>query len=90
MKIRLKYIIACASVFFTIYTFACDTCKLRQPKVTRELTHGAGPESDWDWFIVGIVILITVVAFFYSVKYLVKPGEKDVHHIKYTVFSDEN
>jgi hypothetical protein len=85
MKIPIKYVIAWASVFFTIYTFACDTCKLRQPEVTKDLTHGTGPESDWDWFIVAIVVLITVLAFIFSVKYLIKPGEKDKNHIKYSV-----
>ncbi len=85
MKVSIKYIIAWASVFFTIYTFACDTCKLRQPKVTKEFTHGTGPESDWDWFIVAIVAVITVLAFIYSVKYLIKPGEKSKNHIKYSV-----
>lgn len=74
---------AMASIFFTIYTFACDACKLRQPKVTKEFTHGTGPESDWDWFIVGIVIAITVLALIYSLKYLIKPGEKNKSHIKY-------
>ena len=71
-------------MLFANYILACDACKLQQPKITKDLTHGAGPESDWDWFIVGIVILITVVAFIYSIKYLIKPGEKDKSHIKYS------
>ncbi|WP_419868366.1 hypothetical protein [Chryseobacterium sp. CT-SW4] len=75
---------------FSVYIAACDACKLQQPEATREWTHGTGPDSDWDWFIVGIVILITVLAFYYSVKYLIRPEEKDEHHIKYTIFSDEN
>lgn len=84
MRPPVKYIIAWASVFFTIYTFACDTCKLRQPEVTKEFTHGTGPESDWDWFIVGTVVLITILSFIYSAKYLIKPGENDKSHIKYS------
>ncbi|MBE4948019.1 hypothetical protein [Chryseobacterium culicis] len=83
MKVSLKYIITMAAVFFTIYTFACDTCKLRQPKVTQDFTHGTGPESDWGWFIVGIVAAITIVAFIYFLKYLIRPGEKNKSHIKY-------
>lgn len=74
-----------ASVLFAGYAFACDTCKLRQPKVTQDFTHGTGPESNWDWFIVGIVMAITLLAFVYSFKYLLKPGEKDINHIKYHV-----
>lgn len=63
---------------------ACETCQTRQPEITKNLTHGAGPESDWDWFIVGIVMLITLVAFYYTVKYLVKPGERNKDHIKHS------
>lgn len=84
MKNVIKNIAVTLCLLYTSYLFACDTCKLRQPKVTQNLTHGAGPESDWDWFIVAIVIAITLLAFFYSVKYLVKPGEKNKNHIKYS------
>lgn len=83
MKTPFKYTAAFAFVFISIYTFACDTCKLRQPKVTQDFTHGTGPDSDWDWFIVGLVIAITVVAFAYSVKYLIWPGERNKNHVKY-------
>lgn len=84
MKNVVKNIAVTLCFLYTSYLLACDTCKLRQPKVTQNLTHGAGPESDWDWFIVAIAIAITLLAFFYSVKYLVKPGEKNKNHIKYS------
>lgn len=84
MKILIKNTAILLLLLFTTYYYACDTCKLRQPKVTQNLTHGAGPESGWDWFIVAIVIAITLLAFFYSVKYLVRPGEKNKNHIKYS------
>lgn len=84
MKHPIKNTALLLSLLFTAYSYACDTCKLRQLKVTQNLTHGAGPESNWDWFIVAIVVVITLLAFFYSVKYLVKPGEKNKNHIKYS------
>jgi hypothetical protein len=90
MKNILKKVLSVTLILLVNYALACDACQLQQPEVTKDLTHGAGPESNWDWFIVGIVILITVLAFIYSVKYLIKPGEKDKKHIKYSVFSDEN
>ncbi|MFC4380820.1 hypothetical protein [Chryseobacterium bernardetii] len=90
MKSLLKNITVLAGVLFSVYAYACDACKLQQPKVTRNFTHGTGPESNWDWFIVGVVILITVLAFVLSAKYLIKPGEKDKNHIKYSLFSGEN
>jgi len=67
---------------------ACDACKLQQPDITRELTHGAGPEGNEDWVIVGMVSILVLLTLFYSVKFLVKPEEKDTGHIKYSVLSD--
>jgi hypothetical protein len=90
MKDFLKKIATLSGILFTAYVSACDACKLQQPEVTRNLTHGTGPESNWDWFIVGFVVLITVLAFILSAKYLFRPGEKNKSHIKYSVFSGEN
>lgn len=64
---------------------ACDACKLQQPEITQELTHGTGPSSNWDWVVVALIAVITVITLFYSVKYLIKPGEKSSKHIKNTV-----
>ncbi|GAB0157743.1 hypothetical protein CHRYSEOSP005_30250 [Chryseobacterium sp. Alg-005] len=90
MKKIIKKINICSLVLFTTYVFACDACRLQQPNVTRNLTHGTGPESNWDWFIIIIVILITLVALGYSVKYLISPGEKEESHIKYSVLPHQN
>lgn len=89
MKNITKNISVVSLFLFTTYVWACDACKLQQPEITRNITHGTGPESDWDWFIIGIVILITVMAFVYSIKYLISPGEKDESHIKYFVLSNK-
>lgn len=67
------------------FAFACDACKIQQPKITKNLTHGTGPGSNWDWLIVAIIALITIYTFIYTVKYLVKPGEKDKSHIKHSI-----
>ena len=74
--------------FLPLRLWACEACRLQQPEITRGITHGAGPDSGWDWFIVGIVALITVLTLIYSVKYLVSPGEKNRKHIKYRIFTD--
>ncbi|WP_370901524.1 hypothetical protein [Chryseobacterium gossypii] len=89
MKSFIKNIMTLVLALFTTYMFACDACQLQQPEVTRNLTHGTGPDSNWDWFIVGVVILITVLALIFSVKYLINPGEKNRDHIKYD-FLNEN
>lgn len=75
-------------IFVFNASLACDVCSQKQPAITRNLVHGVGPESDWDWFIVDFIILLTLVSFFLSVKYLFKPGEKDKDHIKYSLFKN--
>ena len=79
-----------AVVFFLLiinFALACDACKLQQPAVTRDLTHGVGPRGDFDWIIVAVIALLTLFTFAYSVKYLVKPGEKEEDHIKHSILN---
>jgi hypothetical protein len=70
------------------YAMACPVCEKQQPKITQGLTHGAGPQSNWDWVIIAVITLITILTFIYSLKYLVKPGEKDVNHIKQSILTN--
>ncbi len=65
--------------------WACDVCQKQQPKITQGITHGTGPESGWDWVIVAVITLITLLTCVFSLKYLVKPGEKNRDHIKQTI-----
>lgn len=74
-------------IFLINLAFACDACKLQQPAVTRDFTHGVGPRGDADWIIVAVIGLITVYTFIFSLKYLVKPGEKDKSHIKNSILN---
>jgi hypothetical protein len=69
------------------YALACETCKKQQPKITQGFTHGVGPGSNWDWVIVSIVVVITIATLLFSLKYLIKPGEKNSDHIKQTILS---
>lgn len=64
---------------------ACPVCEKQQPKITQGLTHGTGPQSSWDWVIIAIITAITLLTFFYSLKYLIKPGEKNANHIKQSI-----
>lgn len=66
---------------------ACEACEKQQPKITQGFTHGVGPGSNWDWVIVAIVVVITIAALLLSLKYLIKPGEKNPDHIKQTILS---
>lgn len=79
-----------AVLFFILvanFAFACDACKLQQPAVTRDYTHGVGPRGQFDWIIVAIIAVLTIFTFVYSLKYLVKPGEKDQDHIKNSILN---
>lgn len=66
-------------------TWACEVCQKQQPKVTQGLTHGAGPQSNWEWVIIGVISAITLLTLMYSIKYLIKPRENNVDHIKQSI-----
>lgn len=66
-------------------SFACPVCERNQPKVLRGIVHGAGPDSNWDYVSIWMTILIALVALFFSIKWLIKPGEKNLDHIKYSI-----
>ncbi len=63
-------------------SWACNACEKQQPKITQGITHGTGPDSNWDWLIVGVICAITLVTFYLSLKYLIKPLEQNSNHIK--------
>jgi hypothetical protein len=67
------------------YYKACEACDLKQPKITRGLTHGAGPQSFWDWIAVGIIVLISALTVIYFIKYTLKPESKKSNHIKNSI-----
>lgn len=85
---KLKYLLSVLIIFIAQIGFACPVCEKQQPKITQGLTHGAGPQSNWDWVIIAIISLITVFTLIYSIKYLIKPGEKNVDHIKQSILSN--
>jgi hypothetical protein len=88
MKNKVKYLLLSVLLMLTqVSAFACPVCEKQQPKITQGITHGAGPQSNWDWVIIAIITLITVLTLIYSVKYLIKPGEKDADHIKKSILS---
>lgn len=77
------------AVLMVVPIFACEVCKAQQPKVFRGVIHGTGPEGAVDWIILGVSALIVLVTLILSIKFLVKPGEKNPDHIKYIVL-DKN
>jgi hypothetical protein len=68
---------------------ACPVCEKQQPKLLKGITHGAGPDSNWDYLIISLMAAIVLVSFYFSVKWLVKPGESKQTHIKHTILNFE-
>ncbi|MBK8405174.1 MAG: hypothetical protein IPL25_14160 [Saprospiraceae bacterium] len=85
---KLKYLLSILVVLTAQIATACPVCEKQQPKITQGLTHGAGPQSNWDWVIIAIISVITILTLIYSVKYLLKPGEKNENHIKQSILSN--
>ena len=69
------------------WILACPVCEKQQPKVLRGITHGAGPQSQWDYVIVGIGVVIVLLTLLYSLKWIFRPGEKSESHIKQMIFN---
>jgi hypothetical protein len=70
-----------------VTSLACEVCKKQQPKALRGITHGAGPQSEWDYVVVLGTVFIAVVSLFYSIKWIIHPGERDTAHIKRSIFN---
>lgn len=84
-----KSIIVLIGLMLThVASWACEVCKKQQPKILRGITHGAGPESEWDYVIIGIMVVIVLTSFFYTTKWIICPGEKELNHIKYSIFNN--
>lgn len=66
---------------------ACPVCERNQPRLLRGITHGSGPDSRWDYVIVCSMLAIVTLTLFYSVKWLIRPGEQKADHIKRTILN---
>ncbi|HEY4206503.1 MAG TPA: hypothetical protein VGM31_06820 [Puia sp.] len=81
-----KYILLLLVLLIKTVSRACPACEKAQPRFFRGITHGTGPDSRWDYLIVWIAVIATLLTLFYSVKWLIRPGEADAAHIKHSIF----
>ena len=82
-KIIVSFLLLCSAII----SRACPACEAAQPKVLRGITHGSGPTSNWD-YVAGIVtLLIVIFVLFFTIKWLIDPGEKEENHIKRSVLN---
>lgn len=87
---KLKYYICSILLLCSTLVMACPVCEEREPKLTRGLTHGATPDSNWDWVIVAFIALLTVLTLIYSIRFLVNPKENQNNHIKNSILTSNN
>ncbi|GJM28390.1 MAG: hypothetical protein DHS20C17_10250 [Cyclobacteriaceae bacterium] len=86
---RISLVTLCTIVSVTS-SWACEVCKQNQPKPLQNITHGTGPQSDWDYVILVVGIVVVLLTLFYSLKFLIRPGEKNLDHIKNIVVDERN
>ncbi|MEO6069099.1 MAG: hypothetical protein ABIP31_01075 [Chitinophagaceae bacterium] len=82
-----KFLLLFSILMTGLITWACPACEKQQPKILKGISHGAGPTSNWDLVIVIASIVIVIATLFYTIKWIVKPGEKESSHIKRTVLN---
>jgi hypothetical protein len=89
MKALIKTLAIVVVLVANTPVLACEVCKKQQPKVLRGITHGAGPQSGWDYVVVWCMVIIAAVSLFYSIKWILRPGEGDSKHIKRSILNLE-
>ena len=72
-----------------LVTIACPTCEIAQPRYLKGISHGTGPQSQWDLVIISVTAVIVLASLFFSIKLIAKPGEKSATHIKYFILNNE-
>lgn len=77
-----KNLLTTSLLLNTLASIACPVCERNQPKILKGITHGAGPETNWDYVIVGVMSFLVLATLIFSVKWLIRPGEQSEHHIK--------
>lgn len=84
----MKKILLLVPLFLTgVITWACPACEKQQPKLLKGISHGAGPSGNWDYVIVIATVLIVLVTLYFTIKWLIHPGERESNHIKRTVLN---
>lgn len=84
-----RLLILLALVFTAMGTFACPVCEKQQPAVLKGISHGTGPQSNWDMVIIWATVVIVVLTLYFSIKFLVRPGEKSASHIKRFILNND-
>ena len=87
MRALAKLLAVAVFLFADIEVMACEVGKKQQPEILRGVAHGAGPQSDCDYVVVGSTAVIMLISLFYAVKWILRPGEKEREHIKRSILN---
>ncbi|WP_347158778.1 hypothetical protein [Pontibacter chitinilyticus] len=79
------YFLTLVGTLLSMAAFACPVCEKQQPKILQGISHGIGPQNNWDYAIVWATAGVVLLCLFFSIKWLARPGEKSNEHIKRTV-----
>ncbi len=79
------WILMACFVLTASQAWACDVCQDKQPRALKGITHGTGPQDDFDYIIISVSIVIVALTFVFSLRYLISPKESDSNHIKHSV-----
>lgn len=85
MKINKIFLSILLSIVSVGGALACEVCKSKQPKGFADITHGSGPGSNLDYFIVWGAAIIVAITLGLSLKFLIKPQENRPDHIKNSI-----
>ena len=83
-----KYIILLFLLILKLDVIGCEACKKQQAGGFGGITHGSGPDSNWDYLIVFVMVVITLYVLIATIKCFIKSGEKDEEHIKRMILND--
>jgi hypothetical protein len=84
-----KLLITLALFLLSVPLMACPVCEKQQPKLLKGITHGAGPDSNWDYLIISVMVALVLISLYFSIKWIVNPGENKHNHIKHTILNFE-
>ena len=87
MRSKILIALTIPLIFFRVTVSACPACEKQLPKLLKGISHGIGPDGNSDYFIIACAIIIVLFTLFYSLKWLLHPGEKSDNHIKQIILN---
>jgi len=84
---KATWLLTCALTVVNATSWACAVCRDQQPKLLKGITHGTGPENNWDYLIIIAAITVVLGTLVFSCRFLLNPGETNSDHIKQSILN---